>query len=205
MIYTGIAILVLLGNFLSTLKIQKQGKEETSHHHVKTKFLFRVYRSWKKLQQMRNFTRQEEQESKLFLRPLNSPLEEDESLHVANETTSMKFAKKWKKIALSFCSCQCNFSIARKKIIERHNLWCHLYELIAFPEVGILVSENKLLIQVRQMSSSQVPCNSLSLKLGSVLSSVLWWTKSCSKSEDSGAACGFFSSLCIFEYSKYLF
>lgn len=73
----------------------------------------------------------------------------------------MKCAKKSKKIVLSFCSCQCNFSISRTKTTEPHNSWCHSYELTAFPEVGILVSENKLFIQTRQTSSSQVPCNSL--------------------------------------------
>lgn len=154
---------------------------------------------------MSNFTRQEEQRIKTLPRPLNSPLEEDESGYMAHKTTRMKFAKKSKKIALSFCSCQCNFSSSRKRTIEPHNSWCHLYELTAFPEVSILASENKLLIQARQMSFSQVPCNSLASKLDSVLSSVLWWTKSCSKSEDSGAACGFFSSLYIFDSCKYLF
>lgn len=104
MTYTGIEILALLGEFLSTLKIQKQGKEETTWSSwCENKTFFRVYQYWKKLQQMSNFTRQE---SKLFPRPLNSPLEEDESLYVANETTSMKFAKESKKIALSFCSCR---------------------------------------------------------------------------------------------------
>lgn len=96
---------------------------------------------------------------------------------MANKTSRLKFAKKSKKIALSFYSCQYNFS--RKKTVELRNSWCHLYELTAFPEVGISLSENRQLIQTRQMSCSQVACHTLSSKLDSALLSVLWWLKWC--------------------------